>query len=45
MVYLDANSRTALKADLAAFYGGTVSDRPAVQRIRARQLARRPKRA
>jgi carboxypeptidase C (cathepsin A) len=40
MVYLDADSRTALKADLAAFYGGTVSDRPAVQRIRARQLAR-----
>jgi len=45
MVYLDANSRTALKADLADFYGSTVSDRPAVQRIRARQLARRPERA
>jgi carboxypeptidase C (cathepsin A) len=45
MVYLDANSRTALKADLAALYDSTVSDRPAVQRIRALQLVRSPKRA
>jgi carboxypeptidase C (cathepsin A) len=42
MAYLDGDSRTALKADLAAFYDSTVSDRPAVQRIRALQLARRP---
>jgi carboxypeptidase C (cathepsin A) len=45
MAYLDANSRTALKADLAALYDSTVSDRPAVQRIRALQLAQSPKRA
>jgi len=42
MVYLDANSRTALKADLAALYDSTVSDRPAVQRIRALQRVQRP---
>jgi carboxypeptidase C (cathepsin A) len=41
MVYLDGGSRTALKADLAAFYESTVSDRPAVERIRAMQLAAR----
>ena len=41
MVYLDGNSRTALKADLAAFYDSTVNNRPAVGRIRALQLARR----
>ncbi|MBV9943276.1 MAG: peptidase S1 [Solirubrobacterales bacterium] len=41
MVYLDANSRTALKADLAALYDSTVNDRPAVQRILALQLAAR----
>jgi carboxypeptidase C (cathepsin A) len=41
MVYLDGNSRTALKADLAALYDSTVSDRPAVERIRAMQLALR----
>jgi carboxypeptidase C (cathepsin A) len=45
MVYLDGDSRTALKADLAAFYDSTVSDRPAVQRIRALQVARRSRRA
>jgi carboxypeptidase C (cathepsin A) len=33
MVYLDGNSRTALKADLAAFYDGTTADRPAMARI------------
>jgi carboxypeptidase C (cathepsin A) len=37
MAYLDGTSRTALKADLTAFYDSTVSDRPAVQRIRALQ--------
>jgi carboxypeptidase C (cathepsin A) len=41
MVYLDGNSRTALKAELAAFYGSTVGDRPAMERIRALQSARR----
>ena len=33
MVYLDGNSRTALKADLAAFYDSTTADRPAITRI------------
>jgi carboxypeptidase C (cathepsin A) len=33
MVYLDGTSRTALKADLAAFYDGTTADRPAMARI------------
>ncbi|MBV9314029.1 MAG: peptidase S1 [Pseudonocardia sp.] len=37
MVYLDGFSRTALKADLAAFYHRTVSDRPAVARVIALQ--------
>jgi len=41
MAYLDGSSRTALKADLAAFYDGAVGNRPAVERIRAMQLARR----
>jgi carboxypeptidase C (cathepsin A) len=41
MAYLDGSSRTALKADLAAFYDSAVGDRPAVERIRAMQLARR----
>jgi carboxypeptidase C (cathepsin A) len=45
MVYLDGGSRTALKADLAAFYESTVSDRPAVERIRALQMVRRSKEA
>jgi carboxypeptidase C (cathepsin A) len=45
MVYLDGNSRTALKADLATFYDSTVSDRRAVERIRALQLVRRARRA
>jgi carboxypeptidase C (cathepsin A) len=39
MIYLDGNSRTALKADLAALYDSTVADRPAVERIRALQRA------
>ena len=43
MVYLDGNSRTAMKADLKAFYDSTVSNRPAVARIRALQQVRRPK--
>ncbi len=33
MVYLDGNSRTALKTDLAEFYDGTTADRPAMTRI------------
>jgi len=33
MVYLDGNSRTAMKADLAAFYDSTTTDRPAMARI------------
>ena len=41
MVYLDGHSRTALKADLAALYDGAVGDRPAVERIRTLQVARR----
>ena len=45
MVYLDGNSRTALKADLAALYDSTVNDRPAVQRILALQQAARTNRA
>jgi carboxypeptidase C (cathepsin A) len=42
MAYLDGHSRTALKADLAALYDSAVGDRPAVERIRALQLVRRP---
>lgn len=37
MVYLDAGSRTALKADLAKLYQSAVADQPAVARIRALQ--------
>ncbi|MEM5325897.1 peptidase S1 [Paraburkholderia sp. JHI2823] len=37
MVYLDAGSRTALKADLAKLYQSAVTDQPAVARIRALQ--------
>jgi carboxypeptidase C (cathepsin A) len=33
MVYLDGDSRTAMKADLAAFYDSTIADRPAMARI------------
>jgi len=40
MIYLDGASRTAMKADLARFYGAATSDRATMQRIRARQ--RRP---
>ncbi|MBV9358238.1 MAG: peptidase S1 [Chloroflexi bacterium] len=40
MVYLDGASRTAMKADLAAFYASTVSDHAAVARIRALQARR-----
>lgn len=42
MVYLDGGSRTALKADLAKMYDTTVSNAPALLRIRALQ-ARVPK--
>jgi carboxypeptidase C (cathepsin A) len=42
MVYLDGHSRTALKADLNALYDRALGDRPAVERIRALQAARRP---
>jgi carboxypeptidase C (cathepsin A) len=41
MVYLDGNSRTALKADLARMYDATVSNSGALVRIRDLQ-ARRP---
>ncbi len=37
MIYLDGPSRTAMKADLAVFYAGTISDHAAVARIRALQ--------
>ena len=37
MVYLDAGSRTALKADLAKLYQVAVTNQPAVARIRALQ--------
>jgi len=33
MVYLDGNSRRAMKRDLAAFYDSTTADRPAMARI------------
>ncbi|HEY4008020.1 MAG TPA: peptidase S1 [Pseudonocardia sp.] len=42
MIYLDGDSRTALKADLAALYDSTVRDRPAIQRVRALQQEPRP---
>jgi carboxypeptidase C (cathepsin A) len=38
MVYLDGPSRTAMKADLAAFYASALSDHAAVARIRALQV-------
>jgi len=41
MVYLDGDSRTAFKADLAAFYDSTVQNHAAVQRIRSLQAATR----
>jgi hypothetical protein len=37
MIYLDAASRTALKADLAVFYASATSDHMAMARIRALQ--------
>ncbi len=37
MIYLDGPSRTAMKADLSAFYASTTSDHAAVARIRALQ--------
>ncbi|HLX02209.1 MAG TPA: peptidase S1, partial [Trinickia sp.] len=37
MVYLDGNSRTALKADLAKMYEAATADEPAMGRIRALQ--------
>jgi hypothetical protein len=41
MIYLDGNSRTTLKADLAALYDNTVADRSAVERIRTLQRTAR----
>jgi carboxypeptidase C (cathepsin A) len=41
MVYLDGNSRTALKADLAALYDSATNNQPAVARIRALQAGKR----
>jgi len=41
MVYLDGDSRTAFKADLAAFYDSTLQNHAAVQRIRSLQAATR----
>jgi carboxypeptidase C (cathepsin A) len=38
MIYLDGPSRTAMKADLAAFYDSAVSNHAAVARIRALQI-------
>lgn len=40
MIYLDGDSRTALKADLAALYDSTVADHAALARVRALQSAR-----
>ena len=40
MVYLDAGSRTALKADLARMYDSTTADHPAMARIRSLQGSR-----
>jgi carboxypeptidase C (cathepsin A) len=37
MAYLDGNSRTALKADLAALYETTTSNQPAITRVRSLQ--------
>jgi carboxypeptidase C (cathepsin A) len=41
MAYLDGDTRTRMKADLAAFYDSTTRDRAAVARIRALQDATR----
>jgi carboxypeptidase C (cathepsin A) len=38
MIYLDGNSRTALKADLARMYDSTTADHAAMARIRALQV-------
>jgi carboxypeptidase C (cathepsin A) len=37
MIYLDGDSRTAMKADLAKFYDSTIADRAAMTRILALQ--------
>jgi hypothetical protein len=37
MIYLDGDSRTAMKADLAKFYDSTTADRAAMTRILALQ--------
>ncbi len=44
MIYLDGGSRTAMKADLASLYDGTVADRPAMQRVLQLQARHRTKR-
>jgi hypothetical protein len=42
MIYLDGDSRTALKGDLAGFYDSTVGDQAAVGRIGAGQRRASP---
>lgn len=37
MIYLNDNSRIAMKADLATFYDGILTDRKALQRVLLRQ--------
>ncbi|HTW26944.1 MAG TPA: protease pro-enzyme activation domain-containing protein [Acetobacteraceae bacterium] len=41
MIYLDAGSRTALKADLARMYDSATADHPAMARVRVLQQRRR----
>ena len=42
MIYLDDDSRTEMKADLAAFYDSTMADHSALARIRVRSQSARP---
>jgi len=42
MIYLDGDSRTEMKADLAAFYDSTMADHSALARIRVRSQSARP---
>ena len=41
MVYLDGDSRTALKADLAVLYDSTTADHAAMARVRMLQTKKR----
>jgi carboxypeptidase C (cathepsin A) len=41
MVYLDGDSRTALKGDLAALYDSTTADHAALARVRMLQVKKR----